>query len=300
MALTRSVDRVDETGRELLIYGTPDYPIAFFDDDLTQIATPPHWHDEFEIVIITKGIVHARIAGNLLVLTAGEGYFVNSGILHAEALKTKHGHQHAIVFSPRIISQEQDRIWKGCVAPVFANPRLPYMRLSPSTPWQRAVLDLAERAWNYGAYDQENDAIQVRHCLSLAFAQIAAHAEIMEGELRDTDKYQRDALRMKKMLRFIERNFAEAITMADIAKGAEISISTCLRLFQTSLGTTPVQYLIAYRIRKAAEALRRADGRSIAEIAYACGFSDASYFNRCFRKAFAMTPTQYIAQAAHA
>ena len=31
MALTLSVDRVDETGRELLTYGTEDFPIAFFD-----------------------------------------------------------------------------------------------------------------------------------------------------------------------------------------------------------------------------------------------------------------------------
>ena len=43
MALTHSVDRVDETGRELLTYGTPDYPIAFFDDDLSRVAVPPHW-----------------------------------------------------------------------------------------------------------------------------------------------------------------------------------------------------------------------------------------------------------------
>ena len=63
MALSVSVDRVDETGRELLTYGTEDFPIAFFDDDLTKISVPYHWHDELEIVIITKGSVVYGLPG---------------------------------------------------------------------------------------------------------------------------------------------------------------------------------------------------------------------------------------------
>ena len=36
--------------------------------------------------------------------------------------------------------------------------------------------------------------------------------------------------------------------------------------------------------------LARADGR-ISDIAFACGFNDLSYFNRCFRRRFGLTPT---------
>ena len=48
MALSISTDKTDETGKELLTYGTPDFPIAFFDDDLTKVKVPWHWHDELE------------------------------------------------------------------------------------------------------------------------------------------------------------------------------------------------------------------------------------------------------------
>ena len=197
MALTRSVDRVDETGRELLTYGTPDYPIAFFDDDLSRVAVPPHWHDEFEIVIVTKGIVHAQIAGSRFALTAGEGYFVNTGILHSEALKTKTGRQRALIFSPRMISQAEDMIWQLYVAPVLGSSRLPYIRLSASVPWQKEFLAPAERAWRCGAYDRENYPIEVRDCLSRALSLIGAHADVAESELRYTGKYRRDELRRK-------------------------------------------------------------------------------------------------------
>ena len=294
MALTRSVDQVDETGRELLTYGTPDFPIAFFDDGLTKISVPPHWHDEFEIVIVRRGVVHMRIAGNSFALAAGEGYFANSGILHSEILKTKTGCQHALVFSPRIISQAEDLVWQSYIAPVLGNARLPYIRLSAAVPWQKEFLALAERAWDFGAYDRDDYPREVRHCLSRAFSLIAAHADGIENEIRYSGAYQRDELRMKKALQFIKSNYAEEITIDGIARSAEVSVSTCLRLFRTVLGTTPVQYLIGYRLQRAAEELKRPRGGTIAEIAYSCGFSDASYFNRCFRKAYAMTPTEYI------
>ena len=137
MALSVSVDRVDETGRELLTYGTEDFPIAFFDDDLTKVSVPYHWHDELEIVIITEGTVRMRIAGTEFTLKTGDGYFSNSGILHAETLITPKGHQHALVFSPRLISQREDLIWKTYVSPVLESPQIPF--LLPSLKKQAAT-----------------------------------------------------------------------------------------------------------------------------------------------------------------
>ena len=182
MAITQSVDRVDENGREILTYGTEDYPVAFFDDDLTIVAVPPHWHEEFEIVLVTEGKVHVRIAGKEIMLSAGEGYFANSGVLHAANLLSKMGRQHAMVFSSRIISMGTDLVWKQYVEPVLNNPRLPFIRLTPSIPWQKEILTLAESAWQHGAYEKKDYPIHVRYWLSQCFSLIAAQAETMEGE----------------------------------------------------------------------------------------------------------------------
>jgi AraC-like DNA-binding protein len=292
MALTLSVDKVDENGRELLTYGTTEFPIAFFDDDLTKIAVPPHWHDEFELVVITEGKVRARIAGREFILSAGEGYFANNGILHTEALESKTGHQHAMVFSPHMISCEPDLVWKSCVSPVLNNPRLPFIRLTAAVPWQKDILAMAESAWQYGAYEKKDYPIHVRYLLSQAFALIVSHAETIESESAYTDKYQRDELRVKKTLLFIEKNYEAAITLDEIAGSASISVSTCLRLFNTVLGTTPIHYLMEYRLQRALEELSHPGNRSIAEIAHSCGFTDASYFNRCFLRAYGVTPSK--------
>ena len=294
MALTQSVDQVDESGREVLTYGTEDFPIAFFDDDLTKVAVPPHWHDELELIIITEGKVHVRIAGSEFLLSPGEGYFANSEILHAANLVSVSGHQHAMVFSPQMISCGTDLIWKTCVDPVLKNPHIPFVRLTETTPWHRELLTMAEDAWQIGAYDKKDYPIHVRHLLSQSFALIASHAETIGKESTYTDKYQRDELRIKKALLFIERNYGSAVTLEEIAGSASVSISTCLRLFSTIVGTTPVSYLLDYRLQKAAEELQHQGKRTISEIAYLCGFTDASYFNRSFRKKYGMTPTAYV------
>ena len=293
MALSVSVDRVDETGRELLTYGTEDFPIAFFDDDLTKVSVPYHWHDELEIVIITEGAVRMRIAGTEFTLKTGDGYFSNSGILHGETLVTPTGHQHALVFSPGIISQREDLIWKTYVSPVLGNQQIPFLLLKASVPWQREILRLAETAWDQGAYEGKDYPLLVRSSLSMAFSHIVDHLEDTEIETHYTSAFQRDELRIKKILIHIEKNHGTGITLEELAGSANISTSTCLRLFSTVLGTTPIQYLLTFRLQKAAEELKCRRGRTVSEIAHSCGFSDASYFNRCFRKAYGVTPTEY-------
>lgn len=42
------------------------------------------------------------------------------------------------------------------------------------------------------------------------------------------------------------------------------------------------------------EELTSPDKKPIGEIAFSCGFTDATYINRCFKKEYGMTPTEYI------
>jgi len=52
MSLSYSVDKVDKDGREMLTYGTKDFPIAFFDDNPVKVIILRHRYYEFEGIII--------------------------------------------------------------------------------------------------------------------------------------------------------------------------------------------------------------------------------------------------------
>ena len=296
MALSYSVDKTDSSGRELLTYGTSDFPIAFFDDDLTKVKVPWHWHDEFEIIIITEGSVCVQIANNSFVLNKGEGYFLNSGILHSAKLLSPNGHQRALIFSPEIAAHNEDIVWKTYIKPILKKQALPFIKLSPGISWHNDILQLSNGAWLNGAYEKTDYPITIRHNLTRVFSLIKSNIDLIENETEFTDKAKQDELRIKKILFFIENNYPTTITIADIAKSGDISISSCLRLFKQILKTTPIQYLIKFRLHKAVKEFYSLEGRSIGDIAYFCGFSDATYFNRCFKKEFGCTPTEYMAK----
>ena len=106
------------------------------------------------------------------------------------------------------------------------------------------------------------------------------------------EKVLRDSERIKQMLRYIQQNYAEALTLADIARSAMIGESECLRCFKGTIGMAPIQYVKRFRVQKAAELLSSTDER-IADIGAQCGFQDSSYFTRSFREIKGMSPVEY-------
>jgi len=69
------------------------------------------------------------------------------------------------------------------------------------------------------------------------------------------------------------------------------------RLFESE-GTTFTEYVLTQRLAQARQMLSdpRRDDAKISAIAYECGFSDVSYFNRVFRRAFDVTPSDMRAE----
>ena len=229
-------------------------------------------------------------------LSKGEGYFANSSVLHSAELKTRTGHQRCLVFAPEIIAQKDELARKKYLDPVLENSSLPYIRLTSKDPHQKELLRLIDDAWTQGAYEKADYPLNVRYDLGKVFSYIVHNMELLTAKTGHADHLQKNEYRIKKALSYIEIHYASVITITDIAASAGISVSTCLRLFREVLHTTPIRYLMEYRIRKFIEESERSAGASISDIACACGFQDVSYFNRCFKKIHGCTPTQYFSE----
>ena len=102
-----------------------------------------------------------------------------------------------------------------------------------------------------------------------------------------------DNLRIRKMLEYIDNHFSEDISLADIAKAADISERECLRCFQKTIQFSPIQYLLKYRVMQGAEMLLRNPTDSISEIATLCGFDSPSNFSKTFKRFYNCTPREY-------
>ena len=104
-----------------------------------------------------------------------------------------------------------------------------------------------------------------------------------------------DESRTKDMILFIEQHFADKITLDDLASSVHISKSECCRCFKRALNLTPIEYLMKYRIFKAASMIQDQNipSNSFSDLAFNVGFNNASYFNKVFKQYLGCTPSDY-------
>jgi AraC family transcriptional regulator len=100
------------------------------------------------------------------------------------------------------------------------------------------------------------------------------------------------ASRLKRVLEYVETNSDRDLQLDDLAQVAEMSRFHFAKLFRSSMGTTPYQYLLDQRLQRA-KALLRIGSRSVAEVAAETGFLNASHFSRVFRKHIGVTPSTW-------
>ena len=94
----------------------------------------------------------------------------------------------------------------------------------------------------------------------------------------------------ERAIKRIEEGFSEELTVHMIAADLGVSASYVSRIFKKETGMGIHEYLMRYRVLKAAAMLSEC---SVAEAAYSCGFSDSSHFILLFKKYMNTTPKKF-------
>jgi AraC family transcriptional regulator len=98
--------------------------------------------------------------------------------------------------------------------------------------------------------------------------------------------------RLAQVVDYIESNLNEQLSLAALARIAQMSAFHFARHFKSSTGLTPHQYVMQRRIDRARQMLR--DPRlSISDVAFDCGFATQAHLTAVFRKLVGSTPKAY-------
>ena len=93
------------------------------------------------------------------------------------------------------------------------------------------------------------------------------------------------------VLNAMNRDFAQPLSVAELARGAGMSVATLERMFRKQTGLSPRDYLLRKRLANACRLLD--EGASVQEACDRSGFSDCSRFIAQFRAHCGRTPLQY-------
>jgi len=89
----------------------------------------------------------------------------------------------------------------------------------------------------------------------------------------------------------MENRIEHPISLDELAGELGLSLRHLERLFKRYLGTTPAQYYLDMRLRRARELLLQTN-MSVMEVTVACGFQSSSHFSKSYRSVFGYPPSR--------
>lgn len=96
----------------------------------------------------------------------------------------------------------------------------------------------------------------------------------------------------REAVSFIEQNYTLPITVEDMAAQCNLDRSYFGKIFKETMGQSPQEFLIHYRMAKAAELLKLSD-LSIGDISALVGYPNQLHFSRAFKNVYAIAPRTY-------
>lgn len=274
---------------ENVVYNDPNFPAYIKKEQLSSypdFREVSHWHDDLEFILILEGQMSYDVNGQKFSLQPGEGIFVNSRCFHYGYSDT-----HAeclficILLSPQLLSVNT-YFAENYLNPLIQNIHFPYQKLTPAIQWQNSILRDLELLG-----ENNTDNIQPFMILEKTAHIFRLLSENMDCS-SDYDKNTEDILALTAMIGYVQKNYAGKILLKDISTAGNCCKTKCSSLFQKYLNTSPMLYLSYYRLEKSISFLRNT-AMSVTEVAYACGFSNTSYFCELFHKYYNTTPGKY-------
>ena len=227
-------------------------------------------HDAVCVAAVTRGTFQYRTSQGRATLAPGALLLGNPGA-HFEC-----SHEHGV--GDRCLSFDFDPDYFEKVVASVPDARR-FLFTMPRLPPSETLLPLIAAA------EAADDGLRFEE----AALRVAGAAVTAKNDTSGVAHNLRQERRIAQVLRLIEAEPDEPVTISRLAQDAAMSPYHFLRTFNAVSGVTPYQFVLAQRLKRAAVRLRRTTD-PISVVAYEAGFNDLSTFNRRFRRIMGMTP----------
>lgn len=255
----------------------------------TMLSYAPHWHSAFEMIAPMEGNYLATVSGQTFELSPGDIFLIPSGEPHSLTAPTR-GARFIFLFEfDQILAMKGASFLASCMS----RPMLINRSTCPAVYAGEAAL-FGEICTEYLRDDGLRDITIYSKLLRLfiTYGQVRLNTDGGAVPQPPHSSVRNYAERFDAVFNYLDRHFAEDLTLEDVAAVAGFSKFHFSRTFKQLSGSNFYEYLCHRRI-KSSESLLMQPGMSISQIALQSGFSSVSTFNRTFKKMKGCTPTQY-------
>ena len=281
-----------ENYQEKVAHSDPTFPYITYlcSIPLDFSCVPLHWHDEIELIYIKKGSGMITVDFIQYPVHADTIVLILPGQLHSiDELAGCSMEYENIIFHPSILlAKSSDSSNTDFLQPLFAG------EITVPTIYASDAPFYSEIAYCVDANDEIRKTFPKGYQLFLK-SQLFMMFYILIKELSSTvieHKDTKSLAKMKLIMKYIENNYMNKITIADVANEVRLSKSHFMKYFKNTMGSSFIDYLNEYRLTMASRLLLSSDA-TILSISEEVGFDNLSYFNRSFKRRFGQTPSSY-------
>lgn len=273
-------------------HSTPLIPYSYYDVNIPEslINVPMHWHSEFELNRILRGAGEFICGDEHFTATEGEFLLIPPNMLHA-AYPLEH-HElvyQVLVFHPAMIgANTNDRSTMECIRPIINGSVQISNAIGPDSPKYEEIKTAIDSIFScvFGNLPQL-DLLLKSELLRLFWLL----NQTASTPLHDTASISYSEI-IRPALEYMTENLQETISIEHLADVSHLSKSYFMNCFKKAVGMGAIEHLTHLRINAACDALSDTN-QMISEIAFNCGYSNLSNFNRQFKQIMGCSPKEY-------
>lgn len=235
----------------------------------------PHAHSYTELFYIVGGDGQFQIGERLFPVHSHQLVVVNPNVIHTEVSYEAHPLEYIVLGMEGVELTIPDSQEAGyCIY---------------SFPEQNAVLTCMQYV-----LQEMQDRKPEYQTACLAYMDIILVQLMRNASVSVTQSHARFPTNRQcaSVRQYIDQHYKESITLDMLAEKVSINKYYMAHAFKREYGVSPINYLIACRIREGKRLLAETD-LSLSQIAAVLGFSSSSYFSQSFRNAEGLSPTEY-------
>ena len=281
--------------------GEVGYPVQVYFIELTDMYMHRvrwHWHAEIEVIIVNHGEAIFFSDDKQIHLTAGQGVLINQNIMHSiqAADDTAACSLYSMKFHPSFLFGYGNTMMSGkYLVPILSSPAMKIIELFDQDNWHEKLMDTVNNIIAVNLTKKYGYELETKSYLCQLWGLLLEKVIPQNISKSKETTVSLDESRVKEAILYIEEHYSENITLDDLAASIHLSKSECCRCFKRTLQLTPFEYLMKYRIFRAASILQMnvPAPRSMSALAFSVGFNNASYFNKVFKQYLHCTPSEY-------